>query len=144
MAGSSGFRLRRGGFDAGASYFGVLPEGDSPYPVGAICNRDQEISTEGVLIGSFGSSTEATRMTLLLPDESPASNPPPQPLFARSLVVVSEAVIVVVIGRFQCEVSAWGSRFLECRNGVLTWPAPAGKSGVRGPGPEFGVGIVCF
>ncbi|MFO8089153.1 MAG: hypothetical protein R6U13_04895, partial [Desulfatiglandaceae bacterium] len=49
--------------------------------------------------------------------------------------VVSEAVVVIVvvivIGRFQCEVSAWGSRFLECRNGVLTWPAPAGKSGAR-------------
>jgi len=34
-----------GGFDAGASYLVVLPEGDIPYPVGAVFNRDQGIGT---------------------------------------------------------------------------------------------------
>ncbi|MFO8089140.1 MAG: hypothetical protein R6U13_04830 [Desulfatiglandaceae bacterium] len=122
-----------GGSAAGASYFVVFPEKDSPHPVGAICNRDQGICTEANSSASIASNPEASRMKPLLTDESPASKPPPQPLFGRRLVVVSEAVVVVVIviGRFQCEVSASGSRFLECRNGVLTWPAPVGKSGVR-------------
>jgi len=34
-----------GGFAAGASYLVVLPEKDSPHPVGAVFNRDQENGT---------------------------------------------------------------------------------------------------
>ncbi|HDR14666.1 MAG TPA: hypothetical protein ENN79_04100 [Desulfobacteraceae bacterium] len=35
-----------------------------------------------------GFDAEASRMTPLLPDESPASKPPPQPLFSFSSIVV--------------------------------------------------------
>ncbi|HDR15946.1 MAG TPA: hypothetical protein ENN79_10780 [Desulfobacteraceae bacterium] len=80
-----------GGFAAGASYFVALHEKDSPYPVRAVFNRDQEIGTECASGASIGVFPEVSRMMLLLPDESPASNPPPQPLLAWSSVVVSGA-----------------------------------------------------
>ncbi|MFO8089632.1 MAG: hypothetical protein R6U13_07345 [Desulfatiglandaceae bacterium] len=65
--------------------------------MGAVFNGDHESGTEKDLNASFGSSTEASRTRFLLPDESPASNPPPQPLFVLRYIVVSGAVVVVVI-----------------------------------------------
>jgi hypothetical protein len=68
--------------------------------VGAVFNRDEEATTGGDSGASFGSFTEATPMKLLLPDESPASKPPAQPLLFLRQVVVVMCYIGIGVGCF--------------------------------------------
>ncbi|HDR16714.1 MAG TPA: hypothetical protein ENN79_14780 [Desulfobacteraceae bacterium] len=55
-------------------------------------NRDRGIAAESKFERKRRFFTAASRMKHLFSDESPASNPPPRPLFASSSLVVVIAI----------------------------------------------------